>query len=55
MLSFGFSLLLSIFPHQWQDAIVKNDWIQVRSSDEAVFLIKNSNAPSSYWVRLRTH
>lgn len=49
--AFGILLALATADTSWQAAVDKEGWIEVRSTDDVVVLIKRSGAPSSFWMR----
>ncbi len=49
--AFGLLLALATADTSWQAAVDKEGWIEVRSTDEIVVLLKRSGAPSSFWMR----
>ena len=35
----------------WQNAVSRDGWVEVRTTDEVVLLLKRSGAPSAFWLR----
>ena len=54
MLILASTLVLLVAGPTWKDSIAQEGWVQIIDRGEAVYLLKRSNAPWAYWLRMET-